>query len=1265
MKKMENKQERPQGLKRKLMSALAMLLVSTILMSTTSYAWFVLSTAPEVTGIETQVGANGSLEIALLNKNTRADMSTIRAGLGGSSLQVGDLSANEAWGNLIDLGFQSYGLGELVLLPARLDVSGSEGSYMVNSGLLAVPSYGYDGRIIELTQDTATAIYQETGFLYSGAQEYGVRAIGTSDALSVQGSALSMAKSNISTYTKSAKTNTQSALMDNASPLMTIMMAYMSGSTYNDDDKAVLESMLTDLDAVLDYIDLALRQGLVAYGASQLSSEETFIAFRDRIMDTTVELPQLMQDLSELASVPEGFAAWVAELNEMQNTVNNALNQCRALEGGSYTWDQFKPILEKTINIEKVLINDKAIGELDLAGLMTAASITMTLPSGSGLFADIANFIDNYSVVAEAAGKAVEMKTVRSTVDEGPAYLTLLAAAVDTLEPADGGDDATALPLTATYGYALDLAFRCNAAMPDLVLQTKGVQRVYNGGEDPEDIESTNGTGQGGGSYMEFTSVDDSFTLEQRLKLMDAIRVGFVDDMGSLLGIAKLNVTSRETVDGYVRAPLYMYDYELTQDEHGMYLTMGERRLTDNLITPLEQNVAKAVTVIVWLDGDIVDNTMVSATKSASLDGVLNLQFATNAELVPAVVGTVLDYTPDKSGLTEAVLGLAETYDAGQGTFTNVSWNAFANAYNRAVSVNENPNASQIEIRNAVNNLSEAVMGLQTVSADAVNSKIEEIRQLMGSSGDTSRYVITDENGGYIAVGEASDEEKANWDVKGTITGVDYTGKNKNDEGNGIYTNVYSNETWDNLANALYNAEAVVMNPNATDDQINSALTALENAQKALARQVFYTPYEYNGDLYYMAICEADAEDTYGRWYDANFKRITADVAILNLDAYAVPAIISQVGQAAYVASDAESITPDIAFLEEVYPELRDVTVKGVKWDDVDAEIFTELMHQFHYDRLTQLMEIANTDALLQEYETGSLTEAKNAATMYITEWEKGVDGAQMTAEAVEAAISDLSSVMVDHYAYAMEQSVSAPGATMTSNQRILLSSAVNAAKGVEGYKDAANADLDALRAAAANAEKLLTAASVTGQQAVDALSALTAELDAVGVTVGGLIQSMPEGFNDSDFVYDVQYPGITLKLTGKSGKTTIGATVLTEEGVVIKVSKEITIYDRADRVKVEHAGNEITSLDLTVGGTADITAELFYEVVEGKALTLEETKSFKWASKDTAIAEVSGKEAGTATINAVAAGNTTISVSIETKSGNFYTLEISVNISE
>ncbi|MBQ8230766.1 MAG: hypothetical protein IJZ34_02365, partial [Lachnospiraceae bacterium] len=56
--------KRQQDLKTKLMAAISMLLVSSLMMVTSTYAWFTLSTAPEVTGITTAVGANGNLEMA-------------------------------------------------------------------------------------------------------------------------------------------------------------------------------------------------------------------------------------------------------------------------------------------------------------------------------------------------------------------------------------------------------------------------------------------------------------------------------------------------------------------------------------------------------------------------------------------------------------------------------------------------------------------------------------------------------------------------------------------------------------------------------------------------------------------------------------------------------------------------------------------------------------------------------------------------------------------------------------------------------------------------------------------------------------------------------------------------------------------------------------------------------------------------------------------------------------------------------------------------
>ena len=67
-------------LKHKLISATAMLLISAIMMVSSSYAWYVLSTAPEVSNIKTQVGANGALEIALLNEDSWGNLDLLDMG---------------------------------------------------------------------------------------------------------------------------------------------------------------------------------------------------------------------------------------------------------------------------------------------------------------------------------------------------------------------------------------------------------------------------------------------------------------------------------------------------------------------------------------------------------------------------------------------------------------------------------------------------------------------------------------------------------------------------------------------------------------------------------------------------------------------------------------------------------------------------------------------------------------------------------------------------------------------------------------------------------------------------------------------------------------------------------------------------------------------------------------------------------------------------------------------------------------------------------
>ena len=121
-------------------------------------------------------------------------------------------------------------------------------------------------------------------------------------------------------------------------------------------------------------------------------------------------------------------------------------------------------------------------------------------------------------------------------------------------------------------------------------------------------------------------------TEEQIVRLLDSLRVGFVDQQNRLLAIGKLN-TSNYTADREgVQAALYLYDYTLTD---GGTIQMGARRDEDHIITDMNKNEVTVITIIVWLDGDYTDNSM-AATQGQSLTGMLNLQFASSADLNPA-----------------------------------------------------------------------------------------------------------------------------------------------------------------------------------------------------------------------------------------------------------------------------------------------------------------------------------------------------------------------------------------------------------------------------------------------------------------------------------------------------------------------------------------------------------------------------------------------------------------------------------------------------
>lgn len=150
-----------------------LLITSVAMMVTASFAWITLSRAPEVTGMQTTVAANGNLEIALATGTTAQSPKPEASKVGDSSAAAGQTitGANITWGNLINLSDPSYGLDALVLRPARLNTT----------ALLTSPLYGAkyktDGRVEQLNSSFGYGTWDKENREFIISNDLGVRAI--------------------------------------------------------------------------------------------------------------------------------------------------------------------------------------------------------------------------------------------------------------------------------------------------------------------------------------------------------------------------------------------------------------------------------------------------------------------------------------------------------------------------------------------------------------------------------------------------------------------------------------------------------------------------------------------------------------------------------------------------------------------------------------------------------------------------------------------------------------------------------------------------------------------------------------------------------------------------------------------------------------------------------------------------------------------------------------------------------------------------------
>ena len=646
------------GVKKKLTAAIAMLLVATIMMVSSTYAWFTLSTAPEVTGITTSVGANGNLEMALLTKDTYKNTDAITSAVGDSSSAANKtaVTANVTWGNLVDLSDASYGLNNIKLMPARLLAKNAGDGAKIAGSAIAVADYGNDGRVTALNEGTVSGIYQKksasdaTMIFKVSTDEYGVRALGTASGMSQQQLAYRNAQGYMATYTAQAKTFAQQSLNLYGSQLANIAVQHATAddpdtTTYTKADAEAINGMLDQLTLSKKALEKALMYTVLAKVASKAGSADEYAAVKAAVEATDATLASV-ETAATTAFVPDETDGYVGAKTAWNAMTIPAKIDTRTKD--SFTWEEMKGAVDGLMNTSKLKLNGVAVSGIRdniqtiVDEVLGGKGLTLTMDPDSGIYDNVAQACGNFSAnvtIKEISYKGISAKNVKATMTTGsdvtPAYMVkALTYAVAYGAPEQAADEVQAI--TDTYAYAIDLAFRTNAANANLQLQTEAAQRIYDGST----VQDT----QGAGSNFTFT-LGANFTADAAKKLAGCIYVVFVDNTGSVVGTAGLDTSDAGwKVNGTeYKANLVMKSVSFDADGK----ITDNRNATTSTITALAQNQAKVLTAYVYLNGDKVDNSMVAANGAVSMVGSLNLQFSTDQTLTP------MDYTPlQQSGST-------------------------------------------------------------------------------------------------------------------------------------------------------------------------------------------------------------------------------------------------------------------------------------------------------------------------------------------------------------------------------------------------------------------------------------------------------------------------------------------------------------------------------------------------------------------------------------------------------------------------------------
>ena len=708
----------------KLMAAISMLLVSAILMCLTSYAWFILSTAPEVSNLKTTAGANGALEIALQSTNEagtgRAD---ITSAVGSSHAVKSAAESNTYWGNVVDLT-EGYGLEHVTLYPSRLNVTGTQigdgMSYRVaTNSILSAAKFGQDGRLVGLEAATKTHYNAsgENAGQFTDTSNWGVNVIGftkTGDTAQdnsytraySRANVLAEATQKVATYRTELRADMAELIKDNQLGIFGMMFYFVNQveDIFFVDEAlttATVKNFAASMSAMLGDASDAVRWALLANtaaDASYSSDSEEDMKMLGAIYKGFLQYPLTADpDHPEITSV-EGLATGkypeiveaAKAISTAQARIDRALREVDGApafaalmfinpqEAFMYGKNADKGVADQPLTdalaydllesgttedtIFVVKKTDDIIGENlfsslatvlgDYSALMTPwmgwigekITVVNQIPAGANEDEWLSM---SFGIKATNGSTAAEWRDV-SNLDlaDADANIGVLGAVYKEASSKTARGDIL-MPVTradiTAYGYSVDLAFQSSVST-GLILQREGIDRVSGSSGDVRL--------QGGGSTMTFTLAGD-LTHEQAARLLQCVYIVFMDTgNGTVYKVAAADPASIETQLDTATAELQLYEPKFAADGS---LSLGA---PDDSILNMSKDTAYYVTAVVYLNGDLVDSGMFAPGEALSLEGTVNLQFASEKTLQP------MDYT---TYYTEPTQGTGKDENEGEG----------------------------------------------------------------------------------------------------------------------------------------------------------------------------------------------------------------------------------------------------------------------------------------------------------------------------------------------------------------------------------------------------------------------------------------------------------------------------------------------------------------------------------------------------------------------------------------------------------------------